>query len=251
MVSTFRRGGNPHRQRRYRRRAIVLVDVVDVEVYQAMIEERRVASPIPCPDKCSEAEWKRHSQFERQWVDYDCLAYGIVIIRVRCSRCRGVWSLFPGFVWYRFQYNHRLIQSSCTRALERSATAVAEELHAHVSPIVEERGRCRVPAESTIRSWMKWLGRRCLEPLLQSTVGLIAQRGAEAARAVLPVFDIRPGLSPTAERRERVKLVAVVAAALDAVTRGRANIFRRAPNQLRDWGRSLFREQRLILARPP
>ena len=250
MVSTLEYDGKPHRRQTYRRRAIILVDVVDVNVHKAMVEEARVVSPVPCPNGCVDAEWKRHSQFEREWVDYDCVAYVIVIVRVRCSKCRGVWSLFPGFVWYRFRYSYRLMQSSCAKALESSSTVVSEELHSQLAPILEP-ARCRVPAESTIRSWMKWLGQKCLQPLLQATVSLIARCNAEAARAVLPAFEIRPGLAAAAASRERVKLVLQVAAVLDGVKSRRANFFRSAPNQLRDLGRTLFRERGLILARPP
>lgn len=251
MVSPSERDGKPQRQRKYRRRAIVLVDVISVHEHAKLVEARQVEAPVRCPDGCGK-DWRNHSTFTRQWVDVDCVAYAVVIVRVRCTGCGGVWSLFPAFVWYRFRYCHRLVQSSCQRILEgKSSTEVTEELRGRVSPIVEERAPFRVPAESTIRSWMKWLGQRCLERLLRETVSLIARRVAEAARALLPELDIRRGLPAEAERRERVRSVLRVCAVLDAVTSGRPGIFRRAPNQLRDWGRALFRERRLILARPP
>lgn len=250
MVSSSGRGGKSRRQT-YRRRAIVLVDVVNVQEHNRLIRTGRLWASVQCTDGCG-SDSRLHGSFTRTWVDVDCTVHVIVIVRVRCNGCGGVWSLFPAFVWYRFRYCHRLVQASCQKVLagERSVE-VSERLRAQVSPILEERVPFRVPTESTIRSWMLWLGQRCLEPLVQATVSLIARRDAEAARALLPELEIRRGLSAASEGRERVRAVLRTAAVLEAVSIGRRQIFRRAPHQLRDWVRALFREQRLLLARPP
>jgi hypothetical protein len=97
---------------------------------------------------------------------------------------------------------------------------------------------------------MKWLGQRYLEPLLRETVSLIARRDAAAARALLPDLEVS-GLPGAGEGRERVRAVLRTAAVLDSVMTGRPQIFRSAPHQLRDWARALFRERRILLARPP
>lgn len=239
------------RRRRYLRRAIVLLDVVSVSVYLEMVALGSVSSPFPCPDRCT-GTWKDHDTFTRQWVDFDCTAYTLVIVRVRCSECGVVWSLFPAFVWYRVRFSYRLVQSACWELLSgRRSTEISEELAEGVSPIVKERGQFRVPAESTIRSWIQWLGQQCLESLLRSTLSLIARLSAEAARAALPVFEVRPALLAAARDRQRAERLLQICAALDGVTRGRANLFRRSPHQLRDWACALFRERCQPLARPP
>lgn len=235
-------------RRRYRRRAIVLVDVLQVKVYVEMVAQDRVTAPIPCPDGC-DGQWGRHSRFERQWVDYDCVAYTVVVLRVRCSVCRGVWSLFPGFVWYRFRFSYRLVQSACWKVLSGTpGPAVAEQLAAQLSPLVKQS---RVPAESTIRSWIAWLGQRWLVRMVRWTLSLIARRSVEGARAALPVIEAPPALTPAVRVRRRAERVLRGCAALDAVVRGRTNLARRSPYQLRDWARALFCERRQPLARPP
>ena len=251
MVPTSNRDCKRPRRRIYRRRAVVLPDVVSVTVYLEMIARGSVASPFPCPDKCI-GIWRNHSTFTRQWVDYDCVAFTVVIVRVRCSACRGVWSLFPAFVWYRFRFSYRLVQAACWSMLSgKSSTAVSDELAQRLSPVVKGLGQSRVPAESTIRSWRRWLGQQCLEPLLRLTLSFIARRSAEVVRAALPLVDVRPALPGASGIRQRAERVLRVCAALDGAVQGRTNMARRSPHQLRDWACALFRERRQPLARPP
>ncbi|MBI3925497.1 MAG: hypothetical protein HY319_08160 [Armatimonadetes bacterium] len=239
------------RPRKYRRRAIVLVSILRVELYRELLEQGKVVAPIPCPDGC-QGRWWEHTPFERQWVDADCVAFRLTIVRVQCSVCHGVWSLFLAFVWYRFRFSYRLIQSACWNVLAgASPVAVAQRLAVRVSRIVEDRGRTRVPAENTIRSWLKWLGQPLLEQMVRWTLSLIARIRAQAARAVVPALEVRRDLPAPARRRQRTERVLRVCAALDAVKRGRTNLFRRSPYQLRDWAIALFRERRQVLARPP
>ena len=251
MVPTSRRDGKRPRRRVYRRRAIVLLDVVSVTVYLEMVAQGRASAPVPCPDKCI-GSWRNHSTFTRQWVDYDCVAFTLVIVRVRCSKCRGVWSLFPAFVWYRFRFSYRLVQAACWGMLSgKSSTNISDELAARLSPLVKERGQFRVPAESTVRSWVQWLGQRCLESLVRVTSSLIARRSAEAARIALALHDVRPALTGARGARQRAERVLRMCAALDGATQGRPNLARRSPHQLRDWACALFRERRRPQARPP
>ena len=251
MVLATRPDGKRQGKRIYRRRAIVLVDVVSVAMYLEALARGSVSSPVPCPDRCH-GTWSRHSTFERTWVDSDCVAYTLVIVRVRCSACSGVWSLFPGFVWYRFRFSYRLVQSACHDVLSGlRSTAVAEALEARVSLIVKERVAARVPAESTIRSWVQWLGQPCLIRLVRVTLSLIARRSAEGARATLSALGARPALPVASNARQRARRILQVCSALDGVTKGRLNLARRSPHQLRDWAHALFRELRQPLARPP
>lgn len=239
------------RPRKYRRRAIVLVSILRVEHYLELLKQGKVVAPISCPDGC-QGRWWGHTPFEREWVDVGCVAFRITIVRVQCSVCRGVWSLFPAFVWYRFRFSYRLVQSACWAVLSgASPVAIAQELASRVSPIVKDRGQSRVPAENTIRSWLKWLGQPPLEQLVRWTVSLIARINAEAARAIVPALEVRRSLPAPARLRQRAKRVLRVCAALDAVKRGRTNLFRRSPYQLRDWAVALFCERRQVLARPP
>jgi hypothetical protein len=240
-------GGEGKVRRRYRRRAIVLDNVVSVEAYLQMVEESRVQPPGGCPDGC-DGGWRRHSCFQRRWVDYDCVVFVVVIVRFRCGgRCGAVWSLFPALVWYRFRFCHRLVQATVYRVIAGSTpTAAAKALEESLCPLVEST---RVPSASTIRSWVQWLGQRCLEPLVDWTLSHIARMSAEAARAVAHASPpMGPGRDEPLRRASRLLQRC---AALDAVTKGRADFFRRAPNQLRDWARRLFWERRQTLARPP
>lgn len=224
---------------------------MSVTVYLELVAQGEVVAPGGCPDGCG-VQWGRHSWFTRQWVDCDCVAFTLVIVRVRCRGCGGVWSLFPAFVWYRFRFSYRLVQAACQRVLSGvCSAAVSEGLRAGLSAVVEDRASYRVPAESTVRSWVKWLGQECLEGYVRWTVSCIAVRSAEAAREAVPALEIRPGLPPAARCRERAARLLRACAALYAVARGRTNIFRRTPQQLRDWAGTLFRERRQVLARPP
>jgi len=251
MVPVLHPDGKIPRRRVYRRRAIFLLDVVSVTVYMEMLARGRVSAQFQCPDKCS-GTFSRHSTFTREWVDYDCVAYTLIIVRVRCSECRGVWSLFPAFVWYRFRFSYRLVQSACWGMLSgKSSTEISDELAASLSPVVKERGQFRVPAESTIRTWVQWLGQRCLEPLIRRTLSLIARRSAQAARTALPLNEVRPALPGANLVHNRAERVLRICAALDGATKGRSNLARRSPHQLRDWACALFRERRQPLARPP
>ena len=227
----------------------MLVDVLSVDAY-LKLERNSVVSPIPCPDGC-EGGWGRHSVFQRQWVDYDCISYTITIVRVRCrGRCGAVWSLFPAFVWYRFTFCHRLVQSSCRELASRKAASVAEGLREGLPSLVNEH-RTRVPAESTIRSWVKWLGHRCLKSHLGWALSLIARRDPETAREARCALEIPSGLTLWAESLKRTAAMLRICAVLDAVEKCRTKIFRSAPNQFRDLTRALFRERREMLARPP
>ncbi len=229
----------------------MLDHVVNVSVYLELVAQEKVTAPGPCPDGCG-ADWRRHSRFTRQWVDYDCVAFTLVIVRVRCQGCGGVWSLFPAFVWYRFRFSYRLVQATCQRVVSGvGCAAVVEDLRERLSPLVEDRARCRVPAESTVRSWVRWLGQQCLEGCVRWTISFIAVRSAEVAREASAALEIRPGLPAARRCRERAGRVLRLCAALDAVTRGRSNISRRSPYQIRDWARVLFRERCKVLARPP
>jgi hypothetical protein len=226
-----------------------MVSVVQVRVYLEMVQKGEVVAPIPCPDGCGE-RWRRHSRFRRQWVDCDCVSYTLAIVRVLCKGCGGVWSLFPAFVWYRFRFSYRLVQSACWQVVSRTAsTVVAQQLAERVSPLVKPQSR--VPAESTIRSWIVWLGQRWLETLVRWTWSLIARRSVEAARAVQPSLEVRPAPTAAAGVRRRAQRVLLACAALNGAVRGRLNLFRRSPHQFRDWAIALFCERRQPLARPP
>lgn len=254
IVTDSKADGKPPRclrRSRYRRRAIVLLDVVSVYAYQVLVEQDKVRAPIPCPDGC-QGTWGYNDSFTRQWVDYDCVAYTIVIIRVRCSVCRAAWSLFPAFVWYRFRFSYQLVQSTCWQIMEgTTAATINAGLSYRLCPIVEDRGSYRVPAESTIRSWVTWLGQAWLERLIRWTVGFIARQSAELARHVFSLACASRGLPAAAESRVRTRRVLQIGSLLDALKTRRQNFRRKAPNQLRDWARTLFSEQRRILVRPP
>src|SRR5580658_2213172 len=81
MVSISKRAGKPPGRRVYRRRGILLCDVVSLSVYLNLYEAGRVVAPIGCPDGCN-GGWRRHSEFKRQWVDYDCVVFTLMIVRV-------------------------------------------------------------------------------------------------------------------------------------------------------------------------
>lgn len=252
MVSVPKPMNQAPRRRKYRRRAIILVSVLRVDVYLELCAQGKVVAPVSCPGGYLGHRWKPHSRFERQWVDEGCVAVTLTILRVQCSVCRVAWSLFPGFVWYRFRFSYRLVQSACWRVLSGvSPVAVTQELAARVSRIVEERGQTRVPAENTIRSWLRWLGQPPLEPLVRWTLSLVARISAQAARALVPVLEPPRAPPGPAHSRLRVERLLKMCAALDAVKRGCTNLFRRSPYQLRDWAVALFCERRQVLARPP
>jgi hypothetical protein len=238
-------------RRKYRRRAIVLVSILHVRVYLDMLEQNKVVSPIPCPDGCR-GHWWAHSWFQRDWVDADCTVFRLIIVRVQCGGCRGVWSLFPSFVWYRFRFSYRVVQAACYSLLsDVSPVAVARQLELEVSPILVDQGRARVPAENTIRSWLKWLGSPLLEQLVRWTLSLIGQISPESARAIVPALTASRQPAGPAGDRIRAGRFLKMCAALQAVRKGGTNFFRRSPYQLRDWAADLFCERRQILARAP
>lgn len=252
MVSARECGKQAPHRGKYRRRAIVLVSVLRVEVYLELLAQGKIVAPISCPDGCQGHRWKHHSRFDRTWVDEGCVAYRLAILRVQCTACRGVWSLFPAFVWYRFRFSYRLVQSVCWSVLVGlSPVAVTEQLAARVSPIVESRGQSRVPAENTIRSWLRWLGQPLLEHLVRWTLSLIARIKPQAARAIVPTLEPPRALPGPARTRQRAERLLRMCAALHAVKQGGSNLLRRSPYQLRDWAVALFCERRQLLARPP
>jgi len=238
------------RPRRYRRRAIVLVSIVQLQVYERFCEREAMRPLSSCPDGCC-GRWWVHSCFRRDWVDEELVVHRLTITRLQCSVCRGVWSLFPAFVWYRFRFCYRVVQFGCWRVLSGiSPVTVSEQLASGVSPIVGDR--TRVPAENTIRSWLKWLGNLALEQLVRWTLSEINRRCSQAAREVVPMLAISSSIpAGPARTRQRARRFLTVCSALDAAKRGRTNLFRRAPYQLRDWAITLFCERRQVLARPP
>lgn len=252
MLSLPKRTTQAPRRRKYRRRAIVLVSILHVRVYQQLFEQNRVTAPIPCPDGC-QGRWWAHGGFERDWVDVDCVVFRLAIVRVQCSACRGVWSLFPGFIWYRFRFSYQLVQAGCWSVLSGvSPVTVSRQLESGVSRILVDQGRARVPAENTIRSWLKWLGTHpLLKPMVGWTLSLIAQINPETARSVAPALAVSAQPSGPARIRQRARHFLKMCAALHAVKRGISNLFRRSPYQLRDWAMALFCERRQVLARAP
>jgi hypothetical protein len=236
--------------RKYRRRAIVLVSILRVDVYLELSEQGKITAPVSCPDGCQGHRWKPHSRFDRTWVDEGCVAFRLTIVRVQCTVCRGVWSLFPAFVWYRFRFSYRLIQSACWSVLVGlSPVAVVEQLAARVSRVMESRAR--VPAENTIRSWLGWLGQPFLEQSVRWTLSLIARIKPQAARAIVPMLEPLRALPGPARTRQRAERLLRMCAALHSVRRGCIKLLRRSPYQLRDWAVALFCERGQILARPP
>jgi len=237
------------RRGKYRRRGILLISILSVAAYAERVEDG-IVTPVSCPDGC-QGRWWAHSRFQRQWIDESCVVFQLTIFRKQCSECRGVWSLFPAFVWYRFRFSYRLIQASCWSVLAGiSPVRIVAALESRVSSILVGQGRTRIPAENTIRSWVKWLGNPLLETSVRWTLSLIAQICPKSARAVVPELAIsgKPGPSRIRKRAERFLKVC---SALYAVQRGASNLFRRSPYQLRDWAATLFCERRQVLARPP
>ncbi|MEW6282348.1 MAG: hypothetical protein AB1758_27320 [Candidatus Eremiobacterota bacterium] len=129
--------------------------------------------------------------------------------------------------------------------------AVSEQLAARVSRIAESRGRARVPAENTIRSWLAWLGQPLLEQSMRWSLSLIARIKPQAARAIVPTLEPPRALPGPARTRQRAERLLRICAALHAVKRGCTNLLRRSPYQLRDWAVAPFCERRQVLARPP
>ena len=170
-------------RRRYRRRAIVLAHLLCVGLYLERLEQGRVWAPGPCPDNCQGGCWRAHSSFAREWVDADCVSLQLTIIRLQCSVCRGVWSLFPAFIWYRHRFSYQMVQSACWQVLSGiPAVVVVEQLSERVSPILEDRNRVHVPAENTVRAWVDRLDKR---------------RGEEAQRAIAAYFGAPPADAAT------------------------------------------------------
>jgi hypothetical protein len=246
MISSCGPPGQAPR-RRYRRRAIVLAHLLCVGLYLERFEQGRVWAPEPCPDNCQGGCWRAHSSFGREWVDADCVSFQLTIIRLQCSVCRGVWSLFPAFIWYRHRFSYQMVQSACWQVLSGvSAMAVVQQLSERVSPILEDRARVHVPDENTVRAWAKWLGQPCLGQMLHWTLSLITRISPEAGRAVAPTLPEGRACS-----QQRTRGFLNLCATLHAVRRGSADFFRRSPHQLRDWAVELFCERRQVLARPP
>jgi len=114
------------RRRKYRRRPIVLLRILHPRTYVDLLAQDKVTAPGPCPDGC-EGRWWAHSHFERQWIDRDCLVHRLTIIRLQCSVCRAVWSLFPAFVWYRVCFSYQLVQWACRSVLVGVSPVAIEE----------------------------------------------------------------------------------------------------------------------------
>ncbi len=252
MLPFSKGAGQVPRRLKYRRRPIVLLLVLHLRTYLDLLAQDKVTSPIPCPDGCKEGRWWAHSQFERQWVDVDCLVCRLTIIRLQCSVCRAVWSLFPAFVWYRFRFSYQLIQWVCRSVLAgASLVALEDRLTAEAYGRFKDGDEIRVPAENTIRSWLTWLGAPWMERVVRWIQGQVARISAPAARAAAPQLALSGSLTGPARCRRRTERFLTVCAVLDALKRGRTSLFRATPHQFRDWAAAFFCEQRQVLARPP
>jgi len=160
--------------------------------------------------------------------------------------------LFPAFVWYRFRFSYQLVQSVCRSVLAGvSPVAIEERLTTEAYANFKNSHEIRVPAENTIRSWLTWLGQSWMEWMVRWTQSLVARISPTAARAATPLLALSGSLTGAVRSRRRTERFLTTCAVLDAVKRGRINLFRSTPHQLRDWAAAFFCERGQVLARPP
>lgn len=250
----------------YRRRCVLLVDIVSIDAYLRLVKPRRVPKPNSCAN-CRAVKFHWNGSYLRGWVDSDCLVVELRILKVRCCACRVSWTLIPGFVLRRFRFSPGLLEWACWAMLAGKSSVVLHERLRDMSSVLEERATVRVPAESTLRFWLGWLGGAPLQKFVRLALSFLARMDAElAARAYRLVaapqsvggdntLSIGRALGAPltlAPTRSRVRRRAgVVLKACVAVSALGGKSFRRRRHQLRDWARWLFREHRLTLCRPP
>ena len=241
----------------YRRRCILLPEVAVVSAYRLLCSEIKVGglsvvlvslSCLICGGKLAS-----NGRYKRSWVDTDLLVVQLTIFRARCCtrHCRVAWTLLPGLVLVHFRYSPRLVQWACWRMLAGvGAGAICKALHERASALGrQQRG---VPAEPTVRAWLRWLGRSELQGLVRLTLSFIARvvpdRSPEALWLVVDPANrsswCRRGNQGVRERAGRVLRACM---ALHAALQKK--VVRRTPEQVRDWARWLFCEHRLVLCR--
>lgn len=239
----------------YRRRCVLLADIVNARAYLRLVDLRRVPKPSSCGN-CGAGKFHWNGSYLRAWVDCDCVVIELRILRVRCCACRVSWTLIPGFVLRRFRFSPGLVEWACWAMLAgKSPVALRERLRDRVSRVLKQRATVRVPAESTLRFWLRWLGRTPLQRFVRWALSFLARMDAELAarsyrlvaapRSVCVQLALAPTRSSVRRRAGTVLRACVAISALGG------KLFRRRRHQLRDWARWLFREHRQTLCRPP
>lgn len=231
----------------------LLLEFVEVRVYLLAVAGGRLPKPDACPD-CGHKRFHWNGGYSRSWVARDCVVIELRICRVRCCNCRIGWTLIPGFVLPRFRFSLCLIQWACWGMVAgNSSVRLRERLMERLSPIVADHGMARIPAESTLRWWMRWLNQGYLQRYVRLTLSFVAQIDAELAVRAHRLIAVPRTVAPQlpVPRRSRARAGRVLRACMALAAAVKKTLFRRSPHQLRDWALWLFREHRRILCRPP
>jgi len=202
--------------------------------------------------ECGGKAFSWNGSYFRWFVDVDGVRFQLRIRRIRCRCCHVGWTLLPGFVVPRRRYCCRWVEWSCWMMLAgHSPAEVHNQLEARVSRIVLELSG-RVPAESTLRSWLKWLARPQWQYWVRRTLSYIAEVFPSASPLAYRLLAAPQTVAPQLPVAHHGVLGKVSRFLRACVARQSANgVFRRKPHQFGNWVRWIFCQSRRTPCRPP